>query len=100
VSKFPLLTRLSAIKKVMMQKKHSYFKNKKEDIEAFENWVFKLEQANGYEYDKFSVQTSLGKTQIYGFNTEKLDVETLILFPGFRTTSLIWDLDSGLYSLS
>jgi len=83
-----------------MKKNNSYFKNKKEDIETFENWVSKLEQTNGYEYDKFTVQTSLGKTQIYGINTENLDLETLIIFPGFRTTSLIWDLDRGLLSLS
>jgi pimeloyl-ACP methyl ester carboxylesterase len=83
-----------------MKKKYSYFKNRIEDIESFENWVFKLEQSNGYQYNKINIDTSLGKTQIYGINTEKTDLETLIVFPGFRTTSLIWDLDKGLLSLS
>lgn len=83
-----------------MKKKYSYFKNKKKDIQSLENWVFKLEQSNGYEYTKFNIETSLGKTQIYGINTEKNDLETFIIFPGFRTTSLIWDLDKGLQSLA
>ncbi len=83
-----------------MKKKYSYFKNRKEDIESFEKWVFKLEQSNGYEYSKLNIETSLGQTQIYGINTEKTDLETLIIFPGFRTTSLIWDLDKGLQSLA
>lgn len=83
-----------------MKKKFSYFKNGIDDIESLENWVFKLEQSNGYEYTKISIETSLGKTQVYGFNTEKVDLETLIIFPGFRTTSLIWDLDKGLHGLA
>lgn len=83
-----------------MKKNYSYFKTRKEDIESLQNWVFKLEQSNGYEYTKFHIETSLGKTQIYGINTEKIDLETLIIFPGYRTTSLIWDLDKGLQSLA
>jgi pimeloyl-ACP methyl ester carboxylesterase len=64
-----------------------------------------VELENGYvtnniEYTKFKIATSLGKTQIYGINTEKIDLETLLIFPGFRTTSLIWDLDKGLQSLA
>jgi pimeloyl-ACP methyl ester carboxylesterase len=84
----------------MMKKNYSYFKNRKVDIESFERWVFKLEQSNGYEYTKINVETSLGKTQIYGINTEKSDLETLIIFPGYRTSSLIWDLDKGLQSIA
>lgn len=83
-----------------MKKKHSYFKNGKEDLVSLENWVFKLEQSNGYEYTKISIETSLGKTQVYGFNVDKVDLETLIIFPGFRTTSLLWDLDKGLQALA
>lgn len=84
----------------IMKKKYSYFKNGKEDIESLEKWVSKLEQSNGYEYTKFNIETSLGKTQIYGINTDKTDLETLVIFPGFRTSSLIWDLDKGLQSLA
>ncbi|MEM8525142.1 MAG: alpha/beta hydrolase [Bacteroidota bacterium] len=83
-----------------MIKNKSYFKNPKQDRMRFQSWVAKLEEENGYAYDKLTVQTSFGTTQIYGFNTSNTELETLVIFPGFRTTSLIWDLDRGLYSLS
>ena len=83
-----------------MIKKSSYFKNQKEDIPAFEKWVNKLEKINGYEYDKLSIDTSLGKTKIYGFNTENNELNTLLIFPGYRTSSLIWDIEKGLGNIS
>ncbi|MCH2044468.1 MAG: alpha/beta hydrolase [Saprospiraceae bacterium] len=83
-----------------MIKKTSYFKNPEQDKESFQNWVTRLEQHNGYSYDKLSIQTSLGTTQVYGFNTGNKDLETLLIFPGFRTSTLIWDLDRGLQSLA
>jgi pimeloyl-ACP methyl ester carboxylesterase len=82
-----------------MKKKYSFFKHPEQDIPSLHAWVRKLEAANGYEYDKLSIQTSLGKTQVYGLNTDRTDLETLVIFPGFRTTSLIWDLDKGLKPL-
>lgn len=83
-----------------MIKKHSYFKNPEKDKQTFINWVNHLERVNGYKYEKFTIQTSLGTTQIYGLNTQNQHQETLVIFPGFRTSSLIWDLDKGLLSLS
>ena len=83
-----------------MIKKHSYFKDPDADQQRLIQWIARLEQANGYEYEKISIQTSLGQTQIYGFNTQQSDLETLVIFPGFRTSALIWDLDRGLFSLS
>ena len=83
-----------------MKKKHSFFKDPEKDLATFNSWVKKLEQMNGYEYDKRAIQTSLGRTQVYGLNTNASDLETLVIFPGFRTSSLIWDLDSGLQDLS
>lgn len=84
----------------MKIKRSSYFKNPKQDKEAFKNWVAKLEKENGYQYDQLTISTSLGTTQVYGFNTENTTLETLVIFPGFRTTALIWDLDQGLQALS
>ena len=83
-----------------MKKKHSYFKDSHQNIQTFSSWVGKLEKANGYKYDSYTIDTSLGKTQVYGLNTKQTDIETLVIFPGFRTTSLIWDLDKGLNSIS
>lgn len=78
----------------------SFWKDPNNDIKAFKGWVAQLEQMNGYEYDKLTIQTSLGNTQVYGLNTDQTDRETLVIFPGFRTTSLIWDLDKGLADLA
>jgi pimeloyl-ACP methyl ester carboxylesterase len=78
----------------------SYFKEAKTDLEIFENWVDRLEQHNGRVYERFEVTTSLGKTHIWGLNTKEENLETLVIFPGARTTSLFWDFDRGLDNLN
>jgi pimeloyl-ACP methyl ester carboxylesterase len=83
-----------------MKKNRSYFKDSEKDTRTFISWVEKLEKLNGYKYDSYTIETSLGKTQVYGLNTNQTDIETLVIFPGFRTTSLIWDFDKGLDSVS
>jgi pimeloyl-ACP methyl ester carboxylesterase len=78
----------------------SYFKKPDENKAHFRSWVDKLEKMNGYEYEKITLNTGLGSTQVYGLNTNNTNRETLVIFPGFRTTSLIWDLDKGLEILA
>lgn len=78
----------------------SYFKDKKADEHYFENWVKKLETNNNRKYERFEIATSIGKTQVYGLNTTETNLETLVIFPGARTTSLIWDFDKGLDNLN
>lgn len=77
----------------------SYLKDETEDRKWFENWVAQLEKFNGKTYDSFQIETFLGKTQVYGLNTDDKSLETLVIFPGARTTSLIWDLDNNLENL-
>jgi hypothetical protein len=79
----------------MKIKRKSHFKNPAQDKPWFENWVSELEQANGRRYARLEVETSLGKTQIWGLNTENDDLETLVIFPGARTTALFWDFNRG-----
>ena len=79
---------------------NSKFKNCEADLNYFKQWVERLESQNGYKYDKVSVNTVLGNTQVYGFNLENKELETIVIFPGYRTTSLIWDLDRGLKKLA
>lgn len=86
-------------KEYNMKKKHSYFKNPQQDIPFLENWVTRLEKANGYNYENIQIATSLGKTIVWGLNTENRDLETLVIFPGFRTSALFWDFDRGLEHL-
>lgn len=77
----------------------SQFKEQAADLIYFENWVEQLERANKRIYNKIEVETSLGKTHIWGLNTEKAFKDTLVIFPGARTTSLFWDFDRGLDNL-
>jgi len=80
----------------MRIKSKSYFKDEKKDIEYFENWVLQLEKNNGRKYERYEIETSLGKTQVYGLYTKEEYFDTLVIFPGARTTALIWDFDKGL----
>ena len=73
----------------------SYFKSPESDIDWFNQWVVQLEHSNGRNYDRISLETSLGKTHIWGLNTGG-DGDALVIFPGARTTPLIWDFDRGL----
>ncbi|HRH44256.1 MAG TPA: acyl-CoA thioester hydrolase/BAAT C-terminal domain-containing protein [Pyrinomonadaceae bacterium] len=84
---------------MMNIKNRSYFKNEAEDKQIFQNWVDKLERVNGKNYDSIQIETTLGTTQIYGLNTEDENLETLVIFPGARTTALIWDFDNNLENL-
>lgn len=74
----------------------SQFKDETTDRSYFENWVCQLEKNNGRQYERYAIETSLGKTHIWGLNTKEALTETLVIFPGARTTSLIWDFDKGL----
>ena len=84
----------------MKIKSNSYFKDEKTDLNYFENWVKQLEAINGRQYERFEIETSLGKTHVWGLNTKEEDLETLVIFPGARTTALIWDFDKGLDNLN
>lgn len=80
----------------MKIKSKSYFKDEKADFDYFESWVKKLEENNQRKYERYEITTSLGKTYVWGLNTQEENLDTLVIFPGARTTSLIWDFDKGL----
>ena len=84
----------------MKIKGRSSFKDVPADTRYFENWVAQLEVHNARTYERSEITTSLGKTHVWGLNTTERDLETLVIFPGARTTSLIWDLDKGLDNLN
>ncbi len=83
----------------MKIKKTSYFKDSYTDILWFENWVSELEKFNQKKYQRFQVETSLGKTHVWGINTQEKDLDALVIFPGARTSSLFWDFDNNLLNL-
>ncbi|MFT3947871.1 MAG: alpha/beta hydrolase [Agriterribacter sp.] len=78
----------------------SHFKNEKTDRNYFENWVTQLENNNGRQYERYDIETSLGKTTVWGIHTKEELSDTLVIFPGARTSSLIWDFDKGLDNLN
>jgi len=84
----------------MKIKNRSRFKNQQKAQQWFEDWVSQLEQRNKRKYERIKVPTSLGETHIWGLNTVNAEAETLIIFPGARTTVLFWDLDNGLDQLA
>jgi pimeloyl-ACP methyl ester carboxylesterase len=80
-------------------KTKSYFKDQSQDVSYFNDWVRQLEQNNQRHYERIEVSTSIGKTHVWGVNTKNHGLETLVIFPGARTTSLFWDFDRGLDNL-
>lgn len=84
---------------MIIPKAKSFFKDDSKDHAAFDAWVSKLEKDNNRKYERIVIETSLGKTAIWGLHTKNENLETLVIFPGARTTSLIWDLDRGLDNL-
>lgn len=83
----------------MQIKQQSFFKDEKQDLLFLENWVKKLEKVNGRDYERTEIDTALGKTHVWGINTKE-NLDTLVIFPGARTTSLFWDFDKGLDNLN
>jgi len=78
----------------------SKFKNEAADRDHFAKWVSQLESLNGRHYGSIQVSTSLGKTHVWSQGPQEGYTDTLVIFPGARTTSLIWDFDKGLEQLS
>lgn len=77
-------------------KRKSNFKDISSDYQYFESWVKRLEKQNQRTYERLEVFTELGNTHVWGWNTRETEAETLVIFPGARTTSLFWDFDRGL----
>ncbi|WP_304516838.1 alpha/beta fold hydrolase [Cecembia rubra] len=78
----------------------SEFKDKTADHNYLINWTSQLELNNGRQYEQYEIETSLGKTHIWGLNTKDEQLDTLVIFPGARTTVLFWDFDKGLDNLN
>lgn len=84
---------------MMEVKRDSYYKDSFQDSEWLRNWTRKIEDQNRKRYASIQVETSIGRTQVWGLNTDREDLQTLVVFPGLRTSALFWDLDNGLQNL-
>jgi pimeloyl-ACP methyl ester carboxylesterase len=80
-----------------VQKKFfSFFKHIAEDKKWFNNWIGQIETSNNRKYDRLTISTSLSITQVFKIKSSEMNAETLVIFPGARTSALFWDLDRGL----
>ncbi len=77
----------------------STFKNNKQAVHFFNEWVEQLETLNQIKYKKIIAQTELGNTVVWSCNHDQKKMPAIVLFPGFRTSALFWDLDNVLAPL-
>lgn len=83
----------------MKIKSTSCFKNREKAESFFKIWVNEVSKFSGTAYEKIEIKTSLGKTVVWGINTDKQELKPFVIFPGFRTSSLFWDMDNALAPL-
>ena len=83
----------------MKTKNNSHFIDVEERNKFFKDWTRKLEHQNNTWYKRVDVNTFLGKTVVWSINDLHDDVEAIVIFPGFRTSSLFWDMDNALACL-
>lgn len=84
----------------MRIKSISKFKAPAKDIDYFNNWVSRLEKNNERVYERIVINTAIGKTHVWGLNTNENYKDSLVIFPGARTSSLFWDFDKNLDHLN
>src|SRR5215831_18772824 len=77
----------------------STYKNTSEATVFLEYWTNKIQQLNNSFYEKIIVNTSLGRTVIWGCNMQMKGIETIVIFPGFRTCGMFWDFNNQLAPL-
>jgi len=83
----------------MKIKGKSYFRDQEAATAFLEDWATRIQKLNSSWYETMIIQTSLGKTRVWAYNTDQEDKETIVIFSGFRTSCLFWDFDNNLASL-
>jgi pimeloyl-ACP methyl ester carboxylesterase len=68
-------------------------------VEFLNNWAIRVADLSGTSYERINLETALGETIVWGINRDRVDLKTIVIFPGFRTSSLFWDLDNALKPL-
>ncbi len=77
----------------------SSFRNVPAAVDFFNKWITRLSELSGTSYQRVNLETALGKTVVWAINTDRADLKTVVIFPGFRTSSLFLDFDNGLKPL-
>src|SRR5829696_3381803 len=64
-----------------------------------ETWLRDVLRTNNLDYQRFDIETSLGKTSILSKNHDRKDLEPVIFLPGGRTCGIFWDINNNLAPL-
>ncbi|GAA4354450.1 hypothetical protein GCM10023185_16320 [Hymenobacter saemangeumensis] len=78
---------------------HSFFKDPARAQAFFSSWTQAIETLNQCRYQRQEVPSQLGTTVVWSLNAEQHSWPALVIFPGFRTCGLFWDLDNNLAPL-
>lgn len=80
----------------------SSFRQKEQGVQAYAIWADAMIAHSGHPYQKKQITTLLGKTTVWMWDllssqtSGDTHAKTLVIFPGFRTSSLFWDADGAL----
>jgi pimeloyl-ACP methyl ester carboxylesterase len=94
VSRPELFAKLFMMEKILQSK----YKNEN-SRKWLETWLKDVLRTNGLDYERFEVETFLGKTSILAKNRERKDLEPIIFLPGGRTCGIFWDINNNLAPL-
>jgi pimeloyl-ACP methyl ester carboxylesterase len=64
-----------------------------------ENWLVNVLKTNDLPYERFEIETFLGKTSVLAVNHERADLEAVVFLPGGRTCGVFWDINNNLAPL-
>jgi pimeloyl-ACP methyl ester carboxylesterase len=94
------MRRKSVSVKLIVMKKLRRSKYKTADSRRWlETWLENVLKTNALEYERFEVETFLGKTSVLAKNRERADLEAVIFLPGGRTCGIFWDINNNLAPL-
>lgn len=64
-----------------------------------ETWLKDVLRTNNLDYERFEIETFLGKTTVLAKNHGREDLEPVIFLPGGRTCGIFWDINNNLAPL-
>lgn len=78
----------------------SRYKDPLQAVHFNDQWAQALQQLNGLWLHPHTLTTDWGQTRVWIHTPQRRIYETIVLFPGFNTSSLVWLVGQGINSLS
>ncbi|GAB3021333.1 alpha/beta fold hydrolase [Spirosoma pulveris] len=79
---------------------HSRYKNPHHAAEFNTRWAHQVQESNGLSFESVTIPTTWGETVVWMHTPKRRVYETLVFFPGFNTSALVWLINHGLAGLS